>query len=277
MTTIMCWNLNHAGKRSPEPAWTYLREHADVAMVQEAVVPADVDVVTRRGGIEGRDGKRRPWGSAVATFGTQVTIEPVTSAEAFWRGKPQTPAPLDSVDRGHVAIARAHLPEGDVTIVSAYGLIEFGFASGTMLRTLADLEPLLEDPSLGDNVLLGGDWNIGTWWSGKDRKFGEREAAYLSMLKTYGFTDLVDAHLPGDRGRLEGCPCELAECRHVGTHRRAGKTTLYQDDYLYGRGKIVNSVRSATVATDWDWTLSDHAPITCVLSEPAATGTGRDG
>lgn len=44
-----------------------------------------------------------------------------------------------------MAIARAQLPEGETTLISAYGLLEFGFASGTMLRTLADLEPLLDD------------------------------------------------------------------------------------------------------------------------------------
>jgi len=82
-----------------------------------------------------------------------------------------------------VAIARAEFPGHSLTAVSAYGLMEFGYASGTLPPTIADLEPLFDDPDLGDNVLLAGDWNIGTWWSGEDSKYARREGAALARLR----------------------------------------------------------------------------------------------
>ena len=69
-----------------------------------------------------------------------------------------------------------------MTLVSAYGLMEFDYASGTLLRTLADLEPLLDDPILCANVLIAGDWNVGSWWGAQDAKYSRREAAVLELL-----------------------------------------------------------------------------------------------
>lgn len=64
-----------------------------------------------------------------------------------------------------------------------------------------------ESPSLGESVLIGGDWNIGTWWSGGDRKYAHREGGFLSLLTAYGFTDLVDAHLSDPaNGRARSFP-----------------------------------------------------------------------
>lgn len=84
-------------------------------------------------------------------------------------------------------MARVEAPDLSFTAISAYGLMEFGYASGTLLRTIADLEPLLDDPTLGDNVVLAGDWNIGTWWKGEeDAKYaapGERCAATARGLR----------------------------------------------------------------------------------------------
>ena len=49
--------------------WQYLRDlGADVALVQEAVIPSNLDAVHGPSGIAGRDGKARPWGSAVVVL-----------------------------------------------------------------------------------------------------------------------------------------------------------------------------------------------------------------
>jgi hypothetical protein len=71
-------------------------------------------------------------------------------------------APIDGVSRGHAAVAEVATGGHSFTAIGAKGLMEFGYASGTSLRTIADLEPLLDDPELGADVVLAGDWNIGT-------------------------------------------------------------------------------------------------------------------
>src|SRR5947209_15052290 len=220
---IVSWNLN---QEKVPGAWAYLAVElqADLALVQVAVPVSSGRAVCRPSGIAGRDGKARPWGSAVVALSDDLKITPIGLAEGSWRGRGLGLAPLDCVSRGHVAVARVEAAGLRFTAVSAYGLMEFGYASGTLLRTIADLEPLLDDPQRGDGVLLAGDWNVGTWWSAEeDAKYASREAGALRLLRDYGFVDCLDRHLPADRGRLAGCPCRNGgDCRHVRTFRKVG-------------------------------------------------------
>ncbi len=139
--------------------------------------------------------------------------------------------------------------------------MDFGYASGTILRLLADLEPLLDDPVLGASVILTGDWNIGTWWSGGDRKYAQREEAVLSLLTAYGLDDVLASGVHPSRGRLDGCPCEYGHlCRHTWTYRKADREVAFQDDYVFATPGLVST---ASVPDVWDWNqgLSDHAPL----------------
>src|SRR4051812_2616432 len=126
MTRIVSWNLNERPPGKPA-VWQYLREElgADIALVQEAVVPPDVGGVYRPEGIDGRDGKLRPWGSAVVALSDHVTLTAVHAAEGVWHDRGQGVAPLDCVDRGHVAAAVAEFDDRRLTLISAYGLVEF--------------------------------------------------------------------------------------------------------------------------------------------------------
>lgn len=188
-------------------------------------------------------------------------MTPVGLAEGHWRGRRLGLAPIDSVSRGHVAIGLVETAEQSFTAISAYGLMEFGYASGTILRVLADLEPLLDDPLLGSSVILAGDWNIGTWWSGPDRKYAQREEAVLALLTAYGLEDVLAGGLDLARGRLDGCPCEYGDrCRHTWTYRKDDREVAYQDDYVFATPGLVST---ASVPKVWDWRqgLSDHAPL----------------
>jgi len=228
--TIVSWNLCERPPGSPRK-WNYVREglKADLLLAQEAVVPATMRSAHRAGGIAGRDGKARRWGSAVVAVTEATKITPVGLAEGTWRGTRLGVAPLDGVGRGHVAIAKVELDGYRFTAISAYGLTEFGYASGTLLRTIADLEPVFDDPDLNQNILLAGDWNIGTWWSGEDHKYAIREGAALTLLEAYGLVDCLDRFRRP--GRLDHCPCELgADCRHIHTFRKAGSQNAHMDD-----------------------------------------------
>ena len=185
-------------------------------------------------------------------------------AEGQWQGRGLGLAPLDFVSRGHVAISSANLPGGPVILVSAYGLMEFDYASGTLLRTLADLEPLLDDPILGVNVLIAGDWNVGSWWGAQDAKYSRREAAVLELLTAYGFVDCLERFLPRERGRPDRCSCPSGDrCRHVWTYKKAENDMPYQDDYVYATDALVSRLSGTAVAEGWAWDLelSDHAPL----------------
>ena len=66
---IATWNMNHWQRNAEQrvEAWRYLREEirADVALLQEAVPPADLRSVYRPiGGV-------RPWGSAIMCLSPQ--------------------------------------------------------------------------------------------------------------------------------------------------------------------------------------------------------------
>jgi hypothetical protein len=266
--TIVSWNLAEASGARPI-AWEFLQQslNPDLALVQEARVPQAFPrgrVVCRPSGIAGRDGGQRPWGSAIVSFSDSTEINPIGLAEGQWRHGGMGLAPIDAVSRGHVAIARVKLGELEFTAISAYGLIEFGYSSGTMLRTIADLEPLFDDPQLGDNVLLAGDWNIGTWWTGSDAKYARREGAILELLGSYDLIDCLDQFLPSDRGRLAKCACDSKDCRHVDTHKKAGSDVAYMDDYLFATAGLVNAAAAMT-PWDWDSSPSDHLPLVATV------------
>ncbi len=270
---IVSWNLNQERQHG---AWAYMVDElrADLALVQEALPSRGRRSVYRPSGIAARDGRARPWGSGVVALSDDVTVVPVGLAEGTWRGRRLGLAPLDCVSRGHVAVARVEAPAVSFTAISAYGLMEFGYASGTLLRTIADLEPLLDDPTLGDNVVLAGDWNIGTWWKGEeDAKYARRENAALRLLEAYGLEDCLDRHLPADRGRLANCPCEHGDdCRHIRTYRRSASSSAFQDDYLFATTALADRISRAEVDPGWDWAspVSDHAPLIAEVDRGAA-------
>jgi hypothetical protein len=216
----------------------------------------------------------------VVAITSKVQVKPIGLAEGTWRERRLGLAPLDCVSRGHVAIGRVEAGSLGFTAISAYGLMEFGYASGTLLRTIADLEPLLDDPQLGDLVLIAGDWNIGTWWNGDQHaKYAQREAGILRLLEDYGFVDCLVRHLPIDRGRLASRPCEHGdECRHVRTFRKSGSENAYQDDYLFATKALADLISHASVDPRWDWAspISDHAPLIAHLSPQPITPESQE-
>lgn len=241
-------------------AWDFLQTEldADVALLQECVPPAGARGVWRPEGI----GPTRSWGSAVVV--RSAAYEPLTHAEGIWRGRKLGTAPLLRTSPGTVAIARVDLGSISVTAVSIYGLIEHGYASGTLMRVLADLEPLLDDPRYSDHVVIAGDLNIGTQWCGADLRYRDRDANTLDRFAALGLVDLVDLLLPAERGRLDGCRCSLGDsCRHVRTHRHNRWPEIpYQVDYFFANPALAERAVSAEpLDSSRIWDLSDHCPI----------------
>jgi endonuclease/exonuclease/phosphatase family metal-dependent hydrolase len=267
---VATWNLDSwkAPRREPayrhDEAWRYLTDEirADIALLQECVPPAEF----QHGVVwPGPIGGHRQWGSAV--FAPNRAMSVATQADPIWRGRRLGQANLLVTLPGCVAVARTQLASGaGLTCISVYGVIESGYASTTMHRILSDLEPLFDDPELGDAVLIGGDLNTCTQWRGDDEKFNARDASVLERLASFGLMDCLDALR--DRVTDEpDCPC-LGDkpCRHVRTQRNAQHPEIpYQNDYLFASKHLVRDclvdVEVHNASNDRAWDFSDHCPV----------------
>lgn len=256
---IVVWNMSHWQKSAAEraAAWAWLRDFGtDVALVQEAVPPADVRSVYRP------IGGTRPWGSAVVGLTTDVVA--VGAATGRFNS---APVDLLGTHPGAVAIGAVDFAGHSLTLVSMYGLIDDGYADTTVNRILSDLVPLFDDPTLGKRLVLGGDLNITTQWAGPHERYRDWEQATLDRIAAFGLHDCVDRFR--EQGPLEGCDCPDGDgCRHVRTqyHPRSGRP--WQNDYVFASDALVGG-RHVVSCRVFDnpavRSLSGHLPLVVEL------------
>ena len=253
---LAVWNVSHWARTQEqrEAVWMVLRDEikADIALLQEVVPPHGVDAVYQPIG-----GTRR-WGSAVV--GITVPVSQVTEAKGRANS---TSLPMIHTRPGSVAIASATFGDRPLTFVSMYGLIEHGYADPTVQRQLSDLAPLFDDPAHADRIILGGDLNITTQWTGTDARYRNWSAATFGRISAFGLVDCLDVYRPD--GPLADCGClDGAACRHIRTQRHARSDFPWQNDYLFASAKITDRaiLKSAYVYdSDAIRTLGDHLPL----------------
>jgi endonuclease/exonuclease/phosphatase family metal-dependent hydrolase len=271
---IVTWNMDHwkGIRRDPghtRAAWDYLQKLSpDLALVQEAVSPQANGAVSNWKGksippatepAAWHIGPNRPWGSAVVSYGPALTE--VTTARTPYS---TYDVPLLGTHPGCVRVAQADLADGSkLTLISTYGLIDFGYAVTTMHRIVADLAPLFDDSRYNNSrrnrhVILGGDLNLSTQLEEPYRAW---HRYLLECIKAFGLVDCLGAKLGEDRP-LSGCPCGASACRHIRTHRHVNSSAPWQDDYLFASKKLATKL-TACYADDIDdaWALSDHCPV----------------
>jgi hypothetical protein len=238
--------------------WTVLRDgiRADVALVQEAVPPEEVHAVWHP--IDDRPRSGRRWGSAVVGF--NVELEEVTTAQGRAN---RTPQPLAKTWPGSVAVAKARMAGAGLTFVSVYGLIDDGYADPTVNRQLSDLAPLFDDPLYEKKIVMGGDFNITTQWTGPQARYATWQAITFDRIKALGLVDCLDIFRPP--GPLEGCGCrDGAQCRHIQTQRHRSSRRPWQNDYLFASAALTSG-RTLTQAYVYDSdvvrALGDHMPL----------------
>ena len=250
---IVSWNMSHWQQTPAQraAAWDYLGSlHPDFALLQEAVPRDDLaptHCVYRPGGI----GNRRPWGSAVISF-----AGPITEVVELPASPSAQPVPLQHTYPGSVAVA---LCEPGLTLISAYGLIENGYAVATVHKQLSDLTPLF-DSKFGRRVVLAGDLNVSTQLKEPDRS---RHRNARERFGTLGLTECLGLERPS-RERLADCPCEDDPCRHVRTQRHGNSDVPWQNDYFFVSRSLVATVQACFAADGGQadsWDLSGHCPV----------------
>jgi exonuclease III len=167
---------------------------------------------------------------------------------------------------GSVAIAEVD-SAAPVIVVSAYGLIDRGYADTTVHRILSDLTPLL-DERRARRMVIAGDLNVTTQWSAKHRSFLRgrhkeclsRDRELFARFAALGFHNLV---VRDEEGPLPGCDCtEGAACRHVQTQRHERSAFPWQNDYVFVTSDILECEPTLELFDDEAaWELSGHCPI----------------
>lgn len=261
---VAVWNLGH-WERSPaqlQTAWGVLSGEigADVALLQEAVPPSGVHAVYQP------IGNSRPWGSAVVGF--TVDLEQVTHARGRANNSPQ---PLEGTWPGSVAVATANVAGRQLTFVSVYGLIDDGYADATVHRHLSDLTPLLDSPAHEGGIILGGDLNITTQWTGPDEHYRQWAASTFARIESFGLVDCLDSTRPP--GPLSGCDCAYGDqCRHIQTQRNPRSPRPWQNDYLFASRALAGypTLKAASVHdSDQVRSLGGHLPLVADFEVPA--------
>lgn len=268
MLRIATWNMDH-WRRSKElrnQAWDFLTRVArvDVALVQEAVPDGrGTSVVFRPAGI--RDERVDPprdlgWGSAIVSYGPSLSA--MEHASGVFSTKPVS---LLRTFPGSVAIAEL-VRESSLVLVSAYGLIDHGYADSTVHRILSDLTPLI-DERRGHGIIVAGDLNITTQWSAKHTSFLKgryeeslrRDRNLFERFEALGLRNVVLRN----PGPLAGCECsDGSACRHVRTQRHDRSAFPWQNDYFFVSEDLRQRPFTVEVLDQEEaWTLSSHCPI----------------
>jgi hypothetical protein len=248
-----------------ERAWAFLEctVQADIALVQEAIPTGrGKAVVFREGGIH--DERVDPprdleWGSGVVSYGPAIRV-----VDHAW-ARSDAAVPLLRSFPGTVAIADV----AGLVAISAYGVIDRGYADTTVHRILSDLTPLIDERK-GRGIMLGGDLNITTQWSVKHGGIHEewlrRDRNLFERFEALRLHNLVVRSVPGP---LPGCDCSGGdECRHVQTQRHEKSTFPWQNDYIFVSGDLLDRVARVDVLDRDDaWELSPHCPVVLELAD----------
>ena len=217
---VAVWNLNH-WQQPVRPidtrtaAWQYIVDdlRTDVALLQETVPPGTSPA---RRVVYPEIADYRPWGSAVASFRDDATLEEIWAVSTRWDRRRRFT--LAKTFPGSVAVAELAIDGlAPITLVSVYAVTDV-YAQTTLLRIVADLIPLF-DSAHGTRVILGGDLNMGLTTS--DPYYVERGNGILGALKSLGLvgaTEVTDDRPPS----RTDCPCgQGGICRHLVTWKGA--------------------------------------------------------
>jgi exonuclease III len=255
MIRIATWNMQTIFPIRSDGKWEYLRDNIrpDIAVLTEAK-PEDVgyQLLYREGGL----GKRRRWGTIVATK-PEFKVTELTVIKTSTRTRD-----LIGTWPGSVVIADIVTPAGtEFTLVGLYAVTtdlsgkNVGHGHYTTRAIANEITPLFYDGKRR-NVVLAGDLNM--------LPPGARSEISLLPL-----VDLIQ-RTASSRPPNHDCACEDPKpTGHIWTHRnKSAKTKEQQVDYLFAtRPMAERLLRIEGGPGDfpdiWEW--SDHAPLVAEL------------
>lgn len=260
MLRFATWNVGHAvASRKPFPEqWEWFEENvgAQLVVLTEARDKFDAcddgwSFVRRAGGIGGR----RPWGTAIGSFGGSLVdvTDGVEGNGGF---------SVDHTWPGYVTIADLVDDEEDnevlLTIVGVHapllGVDGRKLKSGeeSVPQILRDLEGLF-DSDRGQSLIIAGDFNLHPRWM--------PESIYERFIDVIEETSEV-------RDGLVGCVgCSMGDdCGHIWTHRNGNSPNAAAQniDYVFiseGLADLVSGAGGGPDVFPEIWTISDHAPV----------------
>jgi endonuclease/exonuclease/phosphatase family metal-dependent hydrolase len=176
------------------------------------------------------------------------------------------PTPLHQTHPGIVAIAEV-ATRTPLVVISAYGLIDHGYADSTMHRILSDLTPLFDERKC-KGIVVAGDFNVSTQWSAKHRstcqgRHKECHARCVNLFARFEALGLSNVVLRNDATPLPGCDCPFGlACRHVHTQHHERSEFPWQNDYIFLSQDLL-ALNPTVEVFDRDdaWRLSGHCPI----------------
>jgi hypothetical protein len=251
--SIGTWNMDHWRRTVQQRAdgWAFLRSDAgvDVMLLQESVIPSDT---SRLHCVHREIAGTRPWGSSVVALNKNIEVREIDAVRTRYGA---TRFSMLGSLPGAMVVTLAEVPGiGPVTCVSVYGVINV-YSQTTMFRIVADLIPLF-DSRYGENVVLGGDFNVSTATKPEAPEFG-RYQAVLTAIEALGLVNL--ATLDIDRpDAIANCPCAKSTCRHV---RTFGANPGTQLDWLYATPSLAPRCTKLRVNHSVLGNFSDHAPL----------------
>jgi hypothetical protein len=236
----------------------------DVALLNETRVPSSTAAIYESRGTMGRDGKSRPWSTAVVSELPMSEIEDARPRN--YLGHERTRLPFASSRPGSWTAAAVQVSDVvTVTCVALYGLLD-DLSDASVHRSLSDLDPIFSDPRYKDRIVLGGDLNLTTQWEGAPLA---RANSVFDRIRALGLEDCLVARR--HNVRLEGCDCP-DPCTHTRTKWEPGSADggyPHQMDYLFASRSLVQGGMlercEALPPAEWN-DVSDHAPIVASFS-----------
>lgn len=266
---IATWNMDYWRRSDAlrQKAWDYLDNlsKVDIALLQEAKpnghgafsVNRDLGILDER-----VDPPRNlGWGSSIVSYGPKLKgIEVAQSPFS------KNPVSVLRTFPGSVAIAEIELDE-PIVVISAYGIIDRGYAESTVHRILSDITPLIDERN-GKRIIIAGDLNITTQWSEKHKSFLkglqneclQRDRNLFQRFEALGLHNVV---FNKDNKPLENCDCnDGSNCRHIQTQRHDRSKFPWQNDYIFISEDLKKLPHSVKVVDDEEiWKLSSHCPV----------------
>jgi exonuclease III len=257
---VLSWNVNHNSK-----SWNVVAAlDADVVLLQEATLRGlsdggDYQIVAPPSDDWKVQGGNGPAATAIVILNPDIKFReiPIRSHGV------QVEEGIASSYPGQFSAIELSFGSQSLTLVSLYGVIEFGLADAAMHRAISDLTPLMvkETP-----MLIAGDMNLFRGHSLKSVYNSlPRFDSVFDRFVVLGFEFIGPT---SNDGPLANCSCRLEACSHVATYRHHhNEQEPFQLDFAFCSVALSKRVLSCRVLDENRfWTASDHAPIEIVLS-----------